>query len=266
MHTVFHVIDIKQAADDSHRWEVDLSITDENGPQLATLIESIRKQTACTGWYQMSQLLFRLGHFQQAEGIYSEMLTKASNDFHRAHLYYHIRVIKCNQGAYQEPAALYERSDKIFRILLSRNHPDLAVFYNNIDQMYTELGDYLKSLKLYKKSVKISKISLSQNHPNLAYCYDNMGQLYCYMGDHCKELEFYEKAQKIRQAFRRSNHPDLAQSYNNIGDMYYKMGDYLRALEAHEKSLKIYKTISASKSSPFSYCLRQYRYCASRNG
>ncbi|CAF4333312.1 unnamed protein product, partial [Rotaria magnacalcarata] len=44
MHTVFHVVEMKQTAKNNRLWEVQLTITDDNDPQLSTLTNRIKEE------------------------------------------------------------------------------------------------------------------------------------------------------------------------------------------------------------------------------
>ncbi|CAF4591190.1 unnamed protein product, partial [Rotaria socialis] len=44
MHTVFRVGEIKQTAENSRLWEVQLTITDESDPQLAGLTDRLKQE------------------------------------------------------------------------------------------------------------------------------------------------------------------------------------------------------------------------------
>ncbi|CAF4423701.1 unnamed protein product, partial [Rotaria magnacalcarata] len=58
MHSVFRVVEIKQMAENSRLWEVQLTITDDNDPQLSTLTNRIREEVrGPTGWHRMGQLM-----------------------------------------------------------------------------------------------------------------------------------------------------------------------------------------------------------------
>ncbi|CAF1473356.1 unnamed protein product [Rotaria sordida] len=122
---------------------------------------------------------------------------------------------------------------------LPPNHPDLAISYNDIALVYTNMGDYSKSLEFYEKLLKIREKVLPPNHPDLATSYNNIGAVYYDMGDYSKAVEFYEKEHQIYEKTLSPNHPDLAMSYNNIAGVYDDMGDYSKALEFYEKLLKI---------------------------
>ncbi|CAF4546862.1 unnamed protein product, partial [Rotaria socialis] len=98
MHTVFRVVEIKQTHKNNRLWEVHLTITDENDPQLSTLTNRIKEEVrGSTGWYRMGKLMLQLGHFNQAEELYNELLKNASTDSDRAFIYHMLGYLKNNQ-------------------------------------------------------------------------------------------------------------------------------------------------------------------------
>ncbi|CAF5135562.1 unnamed protein product, partial [Rotaria magnacalcarata] len=88
MHTVFRVGEITQTAENSRLWEVKLTITDDNDPQLSTLTNRIKEEIDGRGWHRMGQLMLKVGHFNQAEELYNELLKGASTDSDRAYIYH----------------------------------------------------------------------------------------------------------------------------------------------------------------------------------
>ncbi|CAF3439515.1 unnamed protein product [Rotaria socialis] len=133
MHTVFRVVEIKQTPKNNRLWEVHLTITDENDPQLSTLTNRIKEEVrGSTGWYRMGKLMLQLGHFNQAEELYNELLKNASTDSDRAFIYHMLGYLKNNQGKYPEAIKFYEKSLTIREISLPANHPSLTTSYNNI--------------------------------------------------------------------------------------------------------------------------------------
>ncbi|CAF5206900.1 unnamed protein product, partial [Rotaria magnacalcarata] len=98
MHTVFRVVEMKQTAKNNRLWEVQLTITDDNDPQLSTLTNRIKEEVqGSSGWYRMGQLMLKVGHFNQAEELYQELLKSASTDSERAHIYHQLGWLKGQQ-------------------------------------------------------------------------------------------------------------------------------------------------------------------------
>ncbi|CAF3600527.1 unnamed protein product [Rotaria socialis] len=239
MHSVFRAVEIKQMAENSRLWEAHLTITDENDPQLSTLTDRIKQEINDEGWHRMDKLMLKVGHFDQAEELYNELLKNASTESNRAHIYQQLGISKNDQGKYPEASKFYEKSLEIKRKTLSEDDDALAPIYSNIGSVHTNMGEYSKALEFYKKSLKIKELSLPPNHPSLATSYNNIASVYDNMRESLKALEFYEKSLKIRVKSLPANHPDFATSYNNIGRVYNNMGEYSKALEYYEKSIKI---------------------------
>ncbi|CAM4777561.1 unnamed protein product [Rotaria magnacalcarata] len=239
MNTVFRVVESKQTTKNNRLWEIQLSITDEGDPQLASLTNCIKEEVDGEGWYRMGKLMLKVGHFNQAEELYNELLENALNDSDRAHVYHQLGLLKNEQGKYQEAATFYDKSLEIKWKTLPKDDASLTNPYNNIGLVYQHMGDYSKALEYYQRALKIKEKALHPIHPDLATSYNNIGSVYNDMGDYSNALKFYEKSLKIRQTVLPSTHPDLATSYNSIGEVYQYMCDYSKALEYYEMALQI---------------------------
>ncbi|CAF3955026.1 unnamed protein product [Rotaria sp. Silwood1] len=240
MHPVFCVGEIKQAVNNNRLWEVQLTLTDNNDPQLSTITRRIRGETrGSTGWDRMGQLMLKMGHLNQAEELYNDLLKNSSSDSDRGHIYHMLGYLKNDQEQCKEAASFYEKSLEIYRKTLPEDHPSLANTYNKIGRAYNNTGDCSKALEFYENALKIREKALPPNHPDLAQSYSNIGGVYYGMGDYLKAFQYYEKAHKIKETALPPNHSDLATSYNNIGATYDAMGDHSKALEFYKNALKI---------------------------
>ena len=248
MHSVFRIGEVKQLNGNPRLWQVELTLTSDNDPQLKQLTEKIQEETqGATGWLRLGQLLIKMAQFDKAEELYKILLKETTNQGEKSHLFHHLGYIKDNQGRYTEALEYYEKDLEITKKTLPTNHPNLATSYNNIGLVYISMGEYSKALEYCEKSLEIRKKALPANHPGLATSYSNFGSLYNRMGEYSKALEYYEKSLEIDQKTLPANHPDFARSYNNIGLVYDSMGEYSKALEYYEKSIEIYqKTLPAN--------------------
>ncbi|CAF4726473.1 unnamed protein product [Rotaria socialis] len=241
---------------------IQLAITDESDPQLADLTDCIKEEVqGTTGWYRMGNLMLKVGHYDQAEELYNELLDNISTDSDRAHVYHQLGVINYHQeddaslaptygnigllyknmGEYSKALEYHSKSLKIYEISLPATHPYLASSYSCIGGVYDDMGEYSKALEYYEKDLEIAKKALPPTHPNLASSYNNIGGVYNNMDEYSKALEYYEKSIKILEISLPPAHPDLAASYNNIGQVYTSMGEYSKALPVLEKSLDIFR-------------------------
>jgi tetratricopeptide (TPR) repeat protein len=241
MHSVFRIGQVEQIDKTDRLWQVDLTLTGDNDPQLCELTERMRKETSSSykGWHRLSKLMMQLGQFNKAEELYDILLQQTDNEGEKAHLFYQLGWIKNDQGKYSEAIEFYEKVLEIRQRTLSADHPDLANSYNNIGLVYDNIGEYSKAVSYYEKALEIKEKTLSPNHSDLASSYNNMGLAYKNMGEYSKALSYYEKDFEISQKNLPANHPELAISYNNMGNLYDNMGEYSKALSYYEKDLEI---------------------------
>jgi tetratricopeptide (TPR) repeat protein len=240
MHSVFRIGQLKQLDGNKRLWQVDLTLTGDNDPQLHALTERMQEETGGpTGWLRLGKLMVRLGQFNKAEELYEILLKQTTDEGEKSHLYHMMGGIKYYQGKYAEAIEFYEKSIKINQKILSPTDPDLTASYENIGLVYNNMGEHSKALSYYEKALEIKQKTLPPNYPSLATSYNNIGSVYHNMGEHSKALSYYEKDLEISQKTLPPNHPSLATSYNNIGSLYDNMGEYSKALSYYEKSLEI---------------------------
>jgi tetratricopeptide (TPR) repeat protein len=240
MHSVFRIGQVKQLDENIRLWQVDLTLTNDNDPQLHGLIERMQEETrGSTGWHRLGMLLIKLGQFNKAEKLYEILLKQTTDEDEKAHLYHMLGMIKHGQGEYAAAIEFYDKSFKANQKIFSPTDPNLASSYNNIGGVYYNMGEYSKALSYYEKALEMRQKTLPPNHPDLATSYSNIGLVYYNMGEYSKALSYYEKALEMRQKTLPPNHPDLATSYSNIGVVYDNMGEYSKALSYYEKALKM---------------------------
>ncbi|CAF0820791.1 unnamed protein product [Adineta steineri] len=241
LHSVFRIQDIKQMGGNNRLYEVNLTLTADNDPELSRLTDYIRQENSpdAEGWTRLGLVLFKMGQFDKAEEIYQAVLDQTNNDEDKAPLYVHLGAIKDDQGKYQEALTFYEKSLVIYQKSLPPNHPDLASSYNNIGNVHSNMGSYPKALSYYEKDLEISQQSLPPNHPDLAISYNNIGAVHAKMSSYPKALSSHEKALEIQQQSLPLNHAGFAISYNSIGLVHDIMDKYPKALSSHEKALEI---------------------------
>jgi tetratricopeptide (TPR) repeat protein len=240
MHSVFRIGQVKQIDKNNRLWQVDLTLTDDNDPQLQALTEQMREETReWTGWFRLGQLMIKLGQFNKAEELYEILLQQTTNEGEKEHLFYHLGWANLCLGKYHEAIGFLEKALQIGQKTHPATHPNLATCYNNIGGVCTSMGEYSKALSYYEKVVEIYQKTLPANHPHLATSYNNIGKVYYNMGEYSKALSYYENAFEIWYKTLPANHPDLATSYNNIGEVCISMGEYLKALSYYEKVIEI---------------------------
>ncbi|CAF4914714.1 unnamed protein product [Rotaria sp. Silwood1] len=238
IHSIFRIGSIKRINGNRHLWQVDLTLTSDNDPQLHALTELIRQKTypKVVGWYRLGIILNKLRQSDKAQEVYDILLNQATTDRDKA---YHYHMLGMALSSYQKALKIRQKN-------FPSTHPDLAVSYNNIGSVYDHMGDYSKALSSHKKALEIRQKNLPSNHPDLAQSYNNIGLVYDNMRDYSNALSSLQKALEIQQQTLPPNHLDLATSYNNIGSVYDNLGDYSSALSFHQKALEIREKTSPS--------------------
>ena len=237
MHTVFRVGKIKENEANKRLWEVQLTLTDTNDPQLGGLTKRMKEEIEGNGWLRMGHLLLKVGDFDQAEELFKESLSDVSSSHEQAYIYHMLGMTKLDQGDHNESVRYFEKSLAINQTAMPEEHPNMASSYSNIACGYDSLGNYTKALEYYKKALQTSEKTLPKNHLSFAYSYNNIGLVYSNMGDYKTALEYYQKALQIRREVLPESHPDVAISYASLGTLYHSIGDYRKALEYCTKDL-----------------------------
>ena len=129
-----------------------------------------------TGWYQLGQLMLKVGHLEQAEELYNELLNNFPSDSDRAHIYQQLSTMKDRHGLYKEDIVSNERSLEIESFNLSKDNPPLTINYNTKEKpiMYSDTIDPFKNKDLLHQSNEIDekpsetqKVTNSLNHQQL---------------------------------------------------------------------------------------------------
>ena len=127
--------------------------------------------------------------------------------------------------------------------ILTLEHPNLGLSYNNLAATYGALGKHQKNWEYNLKALSIWEKVLPPEHPDLASSYNNLAEAYGELGEHQKRLEYNQKALSIREKVLPPKHPDLALSYSNLASTYGALGGHQKRLEFNERALSIREKI-----------------------
>ncbi|CAF2799386.1 unnamed protein product [Rotaria sp. Silwood2] len=80
----------------NHLWQVDLTLTSDNHPELHAHTQSIRKEIHpdAEGWNHLSMLLIQLGQFNKAQEVYDVLLDQAMSNQEKAFTYNQLGWVK----------------------------------------------------------------------------------------------------------------------------------------------------------------------------
>ena len=195
MQSIFRIGQIKEISDSNCFWQVDLTLTGDDDPQVNALTELIREEvfSISQGWNRLGMLLTRQGQFDKAQQLYDILLDQASNDIEEARVYHMLGCMKHNQGEYTESIKLYKKVIEIRQKTLPMDHIDLSSSYTNIGVVYSDWGNYTKALLYHEKALSIAQNTLPPNHPGLVVSYNNIAVIHFKMGEYTKALSSFEK-------------------------------------------------------------------------
>jgi tetratricopeptide (TPR) repeat protein len=201
MHSIFRIGQLEQIDKNDRLWQLDLTLTSDNHPQLLSLTEYIGKETSFNynGWDRLGMLLIKLGYFNRAEEVFEILVKQATYKTEKAYLFYQFGLVKDNKGESEEAITFFDKSCEINRKILSPTDPMLAASCSSIGLVYNHMGEYLKALSYYEKDLAICQKTLFPNDPCLAVSYNNIGYVYHEMHGYPKALSYYGKATEIRE-------------------------------------------------------------------
>ena len=240
MNSVFRVGQIKDLGKDGKFFEVRLTLTTDEDPQLRLLGERLEEEIQGENDSErIVKLLIKVGQLDKAQEFYIYRLGQASNEEERARCNHQLGFIYSEQGDYPSALSYLGKTLNIRQKTLPAQHPDLATAYNDIGSMYYKSGDYPKALSSFQEGLDIRAKVLPADHPDLATSYNNLGSVHSMMGEYSNAVLFIGKGLAMCQRALPLDHPTLATVYSNMGSVYFCMGEYSTALCWFEKGLEM---------------------------
>jgi tetratricopeptide (TPR) repeat protein len=143
------------------------------------------------------------------------------------------------QGKYSQAQPLFEKALEIYRRLLTDDHPDTALGYDNVALNLNAQGKYAAAQPLYEKALAIRRGLLTDDHPSTATSYNNVAHNLNAQGKYAAAQPLFEKALEIRRRLLGVDHTDTAAGYNNVAFNLNAQGKYAAAQPFFEKALEI---------------------------
>ncbi len=146
--------------------------------------------------------LLASGHYKEAEPIAKQMLAIAERDF----------------------------ADK----------PQIiAVFLNNLANLFCFQDRYAEAEPLYKKALAIQEKALGKEHPDVAANLNILAVLYWNQGRYAEAEPFFKRSLAIREKALGLEHADVAASLNYLALLYVDQGRYTEAEPLYKRALAI---------------------------
>ena len=140
---------------------------------------------------------------------------------------------------FQEARADHEQALKLGEAALGPEHPQVAVYVNNLGAVLKESGDLAEARVNFERALKIGEVVNGPDHPNVAIRANNLGMVLQDLGDLAGARTNYERALIIAEAAHGSGHPQVAIYVNNLGSVLKELGELPGARANYERALKI---------------------------
>lgn len=143
------------------------------------------------------------------------------------------------QGDHGNAMRHYDEAYEYLSNLFPKNHPEIAMSYNNRGTIQYENGDIGSAIYYFKQSAKIFEESYGKNHQKVSAAHNNIGLSYYRLRNYLKAAEHLEIAQETKLNVLGENHPETAIGYSNLASIYLLEENYEKAISNHEKSLRV---------------------------
>ncbi|MEM9827881.1 MAG: CHAT domain-containing tetratricopeptide repeat protein [Planctomycetota bacterium] len=164
-------------------------------------------------------------------------------------------VAAYREGNFAEAIGIAERIKGIKKMVLGREHPEYAIFLNNMAILHGSMGDYAKAESLHVKSNAIIKKELGREHPEYAAGLNNLAGLYDAKGEYAQAEPLLLEAKAIVEKVFGCEHPDYANSLNNLGGLYSSMGAYSRAEPLYLEAKAIVEKVIGREYPEYAICV-----------
>lgn len=118
-------------------------------------------------------------------------------------------------------------------------HRLVAVGYNNVGIVYSEMGELKQASEYLERALDIRKEVLGKAHPDIAVGYQNLGTIYYDLQQYDEAITHYKQAEALHLDRFPEGHPALSNVYANLGQAYTQKGQYEQALDYYHKDLDI---------------------------
>ena len=119
-------------------------------------------------------------------------------------------------------------------------HPDVALSYKNIGNVYLFRSNYYEAIEQFNMSKELYRECMGDSSRYVGMCLLSMGIASNSMKQYDRALDYYRDAADIfDNIFKGSDNKDISDIYNNMGVSYENKKDTRQAISYYEKALTI---------------------------
>jgi hypothetical protein len=155
MHTVFRIGEMEEI--DERLWQISLTLTNDEDPQLRRLTEHLRKDIDGTGLFRLGQLMIKMNELNKAQEIYETILDRAHDNDPQNTAYAHHQLgwIYHQISDFEDSLSHYRQSLEAVSTCLPIDDPSLSPTYNNIGLILKEQGKFDDALAYFQHALAI---------------------------------------------------------------------------------------------------------------
>ena len=169
MQSVFRIGQMQRIEKDDRLWQVELTLTSNDDPQLQALTNSDKnKIERSPEWFRLGELMIKMGQFSKAEQVYELLLNQSSDDRIKAEIFCLLGRAKDEQGKYAEAISAFKKSLEIVQVLSSIEDINRSDIYYHLGDIHAKMGAYLEALSYLATALEIRKKLLPVNHSLLS--------------------------------------------------------------------------------------------------
>ena len=202
---------------------------------LVSILQSIGKIYYLFGDFAASLSAYSLALDVNKEGYdYKDNLVTASILCCIGILKYHLH---CENGDKLDVIDL-EESLVIMKVLVNKDHIDIATVKNNLGQCYAKQGKIDLALRTLLQALEVRCKEYGEDHQYVAATYYNMGNAQLQLFT-IEALVYYSKFIKIAESKGIWYYPDVARVLHTAGDLCGRRGEYSSMINYYSKALDI---------------------------
>ena len=160
-------------------------------------------------------------------------------------------------GKIDESIKRYKTALKIYLKVYGREHPYVAIAYNNIALQYINWNDYEKAAEYLWESIRIKKKLGTSFKKELVDNYMNLGKLYVSSGKYNSAIEVFNEGIRIGKKLKNKTPQVLSGIYFYLADINLELGNREKGLTyANAAYLAVNRQ---SKTTPYERAVAEYK-------
>ena len=165
--------------------------------------------------------------------------TEGRSDIGAADLAHALGRVEYALANYATAQPLYERALSIREQALGPQHPDIALYLNDLAELLRAQSKYVAARPLYERALAIREHVLGPEHRDTATSLNNLALLFRAQGNYQAAHPLLERAFAIRERELGPDHHSTASSMNNLALVLQSQGEYTKARTLLEQALSI---------------------------